>query len=76
MFVKFCEAIAAYPNAILFHFGAYEAKALKEMKEYVGGRHGLTVDRILGSCHNVLPVLHHHCYFPTYSNRLKDIAGS
>jgi hypothetical protein len=23
----------------------------------------------------VLSVLHHHCYFPTYSNRLKDIAG-
>jgi len=75
IFAKFCEAVATYPNANLFHFGAYEARALKEMREYVGDRYGSVVDRILGSCHNVLPALHHHCYFPTYSNRLKDIAG-
>jgi predicted RecB family nuclease len=75
MFAEFCDAIAVYPNAILFHFGAYEAKALKEMREYVGGRLGSILDQILGTSQNVLSVVHHHCYFPTYSNRLKNIAG-
>jgi len=75
MFARFCEAVATYPNASLFHFGAYEARSLKEMREYVGDQYRPILDRILGSCHNVLAVLHHHCYFPTYSNRLKDIAG-
>ena len=74
-FVEFCEAVAAYRNPILFHFGAYEARAFKEMSECLENRHRSIMDRILGCCHNVLPVLHHHCYFPTYSNRLKDIAG-
>src|SRR5215471_14579566 len=72
---KFCEAVAAYPNAKLFHFGAYEVKAFKAMREYLVNSLGSFADQILGSCHNVLPVIHHHCYFPTYSNRLKDIAG-
>ena len=75
MFARFCETVATYPNASLFHFGAYETRALKEMREYAGDQYRLIVDRILGSCHNVLPVLHHHCYLPTYSNRLKDVAG-
>jgi predicted RecB family nuclease len=74
-FVNFCEVVAAYSNASLFHYGAYETKALKEMREYVGGRYVSLVDRILDSCHNLLSVVHHHCYFQTYSNRLKDIAG-
>jgi predicted RecB family nuclease len=75
IFAEFCDAIAAYPNPILFHFGAYEVKALRQMKECVGDLYSSRIDRTLGSCHNVLPVVHHHCYFPTYSNRLKDIAG-
>jgi len=75
IFAKFCEAVAAYPNAKLFHFGAYEVKAFKAMRKYLVNSLGSFADQILGSCHNVLPVIHHHCYFLTYSNRLKDIAG-
>src|SRR5438874_14324 len=45
------------------------------MKKCIGDEHNHLVDRILGSSYNVLPALYHHCYFPTYSNRLKDIAS-
>jgi predicted RecB family nuclease len=74
IFVKFCEAVAAHPNAALFHYGNYEVKAIREMGARIGDEHRSLVDHLLDSSHNVLPVLHHHCYFPTYSNRLKDIA--
>ena len=60
---------------MLFHFGNYEVKALKEMVKVAGSEYEPIVDRILKGSHNVLSVLHSHCYFPTYSNRLKDVAS-
>ena len=30
----------------------------------------------MNACFNILPILYHHYYFPTYSNRLKDVATS
>jgi hypothetical protein len=74
IFVKFCESVAAHSDAALFHYGNYEVKALKNMRECIGDKYRSLVDHLLGSSHNVLSVLHHHCYFPTYSNRLKDVA--
>ena len=44
------------------------------MKDRMGNEHRSLVDRIVNSCHNVLSILHPHCYFPVYSNRLKDVA--
>jgi hypothetical protein len=75
VFLKFCESLAALPNAVLFHYGNYELKVVKEMRRRVGAEHSELIDRILTSCCNVLSVVHQHCYFPTYSNRLKDVAG-
>jgi hypothetical protein len=49
-------------------------KAIKDMKRRIGDDYSSLVDQLLESSHNVLSVLHHHCYFPTYSNRLKDVA--
>jgi predicted RecB family nuclease len=74
-FLKFCvSAGACSSNAVLFHFGNYEAKAMKQMKRSIGSEHHPLVDGLLNSSYNVLPILHHHCYFPTFSNRLKDVA--
>jgi predicted RecB family nuclease len=74
-FMKFCEALAPYPDAAFFHYGNYELKVLKEMKGCVDGHYDAVIDRILGSSHNILSLIHQHCYFPTYSNRLKEVAG-
>jgi predicted RecB family nuclease len=73
--IKFCESLSSYSNATLFHYGNYERKALKDIREYIGHENYHLVDRILSSSINVLSILHRHCYFPTYSNRLKDVAG-
>ena len=75
IFVKFCKSAAAHSNAALFHYGSYDVRAIKEMRKYIGDKYNSIVDHVLSSSHNVLPILHHHCYFPTYSNRLKDVAS-
>jgi predicted RecB family nuclease len=75
VFLKFCESLAALPSAILFHYGNYELKVIKKMRQRVGAEHSELIDRILAACCNVLSVIHQHCYFPAYSNRLKDVAG-
>jgi predicted RecB family nuclease len=74
VFIQFCETVAALPNATLFHYGNYEIKVIKEMRRRVGAEHPELIDRILAACCNVLSVVHQHCYFPTHSNRLKDVA--
>lgn len=74
MFIQFCESVAAFPGAALLHYGNYEVKAFREMKDRMGSEHRSLVDGIVNSCHNVLSILHPHCYFPVYSNRLKDVA--
>lgn len=74
VFIEFCESVAAFPGVVLFHYGNYEVKALREMKDRMGSAHRSLVDQIVKSCHNVLSILHPHCYFPVYSNRLKDVA--
>jgi Transposase IS66 family/RNase_H superfamily len=74
-FVRFCEFAAGLSNATIFHYGSYEVKVIKGLKRRVGIEHSSLIDHVLGACHNVLSVVHHHCYFPTYSNRLKEIAS-
>ena len=75
IFGKFCESVAAYSDATLYHFGNYEVKAIKNMTRCIGGELGSLIDRILDRSYNILPTIYHHYYFPRYSNRLKDIAS-
>jgi hypothetical protein len=75
VFLEFCKFVAGLPNVTIFHYGNYEVKVLNDMKRRIGAEHGELIDRVLGACCNVLSVIHHHCYFPTYSNRLKDVAS-
>jgi predicted RecB family nuclease len=73
VFLQFCE-FAASLSATIFHYGNYEIKVIKELKQRAADKYHSLIDTVLGACHNVLSVVHHHCYFPTYSNRLKDVA--
>jgi hypothetical protein len=75
VFVRFCEFVTALSDIVVFHYGNYEVKVIRELKRRAGGEYAELIDRVLGACHNVLSVVHQHCYFPTYSNRLKDVAG-
>jgi predicted RecB family nuclease len=73
---RFCSFLSALSDTtILFHYGNYDVRALNDMKRRLGNEHAGLFDRVIGSCHNVLSVVHQHCYFPTYSNSLKDVAS-
>jgi predicted RecB family nuclease len=75
IFIKFCESLSAYQDATLFHYGSYEVKAIRGLQKCMGDAQGSLVGKLFDSLNNVLTTIHHHCYFPTYSNRLKDIAN-
>jgi predicted RecB family nuclease len=75
VFIAVCECVASMSGASLFHYGNYEMKVLNEMKRRVGIKHSVLIDRVIGQCCNVLSIVHRHCYFPTYSNGLKEVAG-
>jgi len=63
IFAQLFDLLNKYPDAAIFHYGAYETKALKKWK-YNG-------DAPI----NILSFFRTHVYPPTLSNGLKDIAG-
>jgi predicted RecB family nuclease len=67
----FLDVLAGFEDFSLFHYGSYERKLLKRMKNIVK-RKGL-VDRALANSVNVLSVIHAAVYFPVFSNGLKEV---
>jgi len=70
---QFADVISRLPNLRVFHYGSYDAAALKLVRAKLPDFLQPKIDLILQRCVNVLSDVHHHIYFPTYSNRLKDI---
>ena len=63
---------AKYPDAPIYHYGAYERRAF----ERAAAQHGLDCDGILGRLVNVNGIVYGKVYFPTRSNRLKDLGAA
>ena len=61
----------------LVHYGSYETQFLKRMKSrYAHGAEDVAfVDQLISSSTNLLSFTYAQIYFPTYSNRLKEIAN-
>ncbi len=73
---EFLLRLAKVQNPVLVHYGSFESIFLKRMRE----RHGVSLDgfgttKALESPVNLLSVIFGQIYFPTHSNRLKEIAG-
>jgi predicted RecB family nuclease len=66
-FSKLCDCLSRYHNAALFHYGSYEVKVLNKMKQLCSVEP--IISDIIQSSHNLLSLIHHHYYLPTYSNR-------
>ena len=73
IFRQFVEFIGQASGYRLFHFGSYDSKALKKMKERLPTHLQSNIDIIIDKSVNLLSIIYPHIYFPTYSNRLKDI---
>ena len=72
-FTEFVEVISQLPNFRVFHYGAYDAAALKLVRPKLPDGLRPKIDLILQRGVNVLSVVHRHIYFPTYTNGLKDL---
>jgi predicted RecB family nuclease len=70
------SAIKQIDNPQIVHYGAYEARFLKRMREryHPSAEDVEFLDHIVGRSVNLLTVIYGRIYFPTYSNGLKDIA--
>lgn len=69
---QFLEKVTQYPNAHIYHYGGYEVRALCRMaKRYCGNNDDFRKlrERLI----NVNTYVYGRIYFPTYSNRLKEI---
>jgi predicted RecB family nuclease len=71
---EFIDILANIGNPVLIHYGCYETVFLRRM----GDRYGTPaadsiVARAVKKSVNLLSVIFAHVYFPTFSNRLKDI---
>ena len=63
---------AKYPDAPIYHYGNYERRAIERVAE----RHGLDCKALLGRLVNVNGIVYGKVYFPTRSNRLKDLGAA
>jgi predicted RecB family nuclease len=73
LFAEFADVVSRLPNFLVFHFGDYDATAIKRFMANSGGRCRERFQAILKRRVNILSTLHSHVYFPTYSNSLKEI---
>ncbi len=71
---EFLGILAKIENPVLIHYGSYETVCLKRMGERYGVPPATSaVARALKTPMNLLSVIFANVYFPTLSNRLKDI---
>ena len=70
------RALKEIDNPRLVHYGAYESRFLKQMRERwpPSDNDDAFVDRLVDGSLNLLTSIYGKIYFPTYTNGLKDIA--
>src|SRR4051812_3689084 len=69
-------ALKEVDNPQIVHYGAYENRFLKHMRERwkPAAEDAELLDRLINESVNLLSIIHARIYFPSYSNSLKDTA--
>lgn len=76
IWVDFLNILAGIENPILIHYGSFETTFLKRMlKRYGEPLEGTGAVEAITSALNLVSLLFGQIYFPTYSNRLKDLGA-
>ncbi|RPI37352.1 MAG: TM0106 family RecB-like putative nuclease, partial [Nitrospiraceae bacterium] len=70
----FLKKVGALKDFVMFHYGSYETKFLKQMGAQYGGSSEL-LEKIKSYSFNALSALYGRVYFPIFSNDLKSIAS-
>lgn len=66
--------VSKYPKYTMYHYGSYEISYFNVMKRRLPDFIA-QIEEMIASCFNVLEIVYHKVYFPTYSNGLKEIAN-
>jgi predicted RecB family nuclease len=76
IFHGLAELVGSLPqDCPVFHYGSYETAALRKAIARSSAEKRGALQAVLARMVNVVSVVHHHVYFPTYSNSLKEIGG-
>lgn len=75
IFTEFAKFVAEQPECGFFHYGNYEATALRRMIPCVPDAHQKPLAALLTGSINLLSIVSPHVYFPTTSNGLKEVAA-
>ncbi len=74
---EFLGILESVEKPVLIHYGSYETTFLRLLSKRFGGPpEGSASAQAIRSAVNLLAVIFSQVYFPTYSNGLKEIAGS
>lgn len=68
---RFIEKVNQYPNAPIYHYGSFELKVISKL----AGRYETDNESLKNRLVNVNKYIYGRIYFPTRSNRLKDIGN-
>ena len=71
IFKRLFSMIAQYKEYYIYHFGNYEKKHIERISKKFDFSTNIVIDHLV----DVFSVIHKSIYFPTYSNKLKDIAS-
>ena len=72
--IDFIQYFQEITNCRFYHYGSYDVNALKKIKGKLEEQPTLDLEKIINNSVNVLSSIYPHVYFPTYSNKLKDIS--
>lgn len=71
IFNEFLEMASKYPDAPIFHYGSYESRAFSRIAK----KHVIQCDSLIKRLVNVSASVYGKVYFPSRSNRLKDLGN-
>jgi hypothetical protein len=69
------RVLRSIDNATLVHYGSYETAFFKRMRDRYSDCAPAIVETLIAKAINLVSIIYAHVYFPTYSNRLKEIGG-
>jgi predicted RecB family nuclease len=77
IWTDFVGILTGIENPVLVHYGGYETNFLKQMcSRYGEPMKDSPLAKIVNSAVNLLSFIFAQIYFPTYSNRLKEVVSS
>jgi len=74
IFIELFTLLQSLREFTIYHYGSYEIQALKKISKSFVSEYQEFIKKIIDCSFNLLNVLTHNIYPPTYSNSLKDIA--